>query len=201
MNTKFAKQYPDYPLNTSQLMVEYCEVSDSDIPSGSGGINSERYTYGELRHQPIIPKIAYRNNNPYVEAFIEECNGRNKTEGFSMFKVNGEYCFWGLRVGPVVKAPSVAEIRNILQENPKTAEILEAGNITAPMIRDITHTILRQAIANHCGVSVNEASDIIGNQLDCAPHEDISGYLFMVPNWAHRWFRHDGYVSQILQEI
>jgi hypothetical protein len=33
------------------------EVSDSDVPSGSGGINRERYTYGELRRQPIIPEL------------------------------------------------------------------------------------------------------------------------------------------------
>ena len=34
--------------------------------------------------------------------------------------------------------------------------------------------------------------------LDCVPHEDISGYVYMVPNWAHKWFRHRGYVSTIL---
>lgn len=39
---------------------------------------------------------------------------------------------------------------------------------------------------------------LFGNQLDCAPHEDISGYIFMVPNWAHKWFRHNGYVSKMI---
>ena len=43
---------------------EYCTISDSDIPSGSGGINGERYTYGQLRHQPIIPEVLRRITNP-----------------------------------------------------------------------------------------------------------------------------------------
>ena len=34
--------------------------------------------------------------------------------------------------------------------------------------------------------------------LDYVPHEDISGYVYMVPNWAHRWFRHKGYLSAML---
>ena len=40
-----------------------------------------------------------------------------------------------------------------------------------------------EQLARLYGTSVQEAADIIGNQLDCAPHEDISGYIFMVPNW------------------
>lgn len=36
---------------------ELCIISDSDIPAGSGGINGEGYTYGQLRHQPIITEI------------------------------------------------------------------------------------------------------------------------------------------------
>lgn len=39
---------------------ELCIISDSDIPSGSGGINGEGYTYGQLRHQPIITEILKR---------------------------------------------------------------------------------------------------------------------------------------------
>ena len=36
---------------------ELCIISDSDIPSGSGGINGEGYTYGQLHHQPIITRV------------------------------------------------------------------------------------------------------------------------------------------------
>ena len=39
---------------------ELCIISDSDIPAGSGGINGEGYTYGQLRHQPIITEILQR---------------------------------------------------------------------------------------------------------------------------------------------
>ena len=97
----------------------------------------------------------------------EECNERNRQEGFTMYKVDGEYCFEGLRVGPKVKIPSKDKLLVLLGGQP----------INAAAIRNITY-----------------------NQLDCAPHEDISGYIFMVPNWAHKWFRHNGYVSKMLSE-
>jgi hypothetical protein len=51
------------------------------------------------------------------------------------------------------------------------------------------------------GSTDREAALAIGNQLDCAPHEDISGTMFLVPNWAHKWFRHDGYVSRLLASL
>ena len=40
----------------------------------------------------------------------EECNERNSRDGFTMYKVDGEYCFEGLRVGPKVKIPSKEEL-------------------------------------------------------------------------------------------
>ena len=166
---------------------EYCIISDSDIPSGSGGINGERYTYGQLRHQPIIPEVLRCITNPVARQMAEECNARNRQEGFQMYKLDGEYCFDGLRVGPKVKIPS----------KPELLELLNGQALNAANIRALTYSILREELARVCGVSVQEASDIIGSQLDCAPHEDISGYIFMVPNWAHKWFRHNGYVSRI----
>ena len=107
-------------------------ISDSDIPSGSGGINREGYTYGQLRRRTIIPEVMRGISNPVVQRWAEECNARNRN-GFVMRKM-----------------------------------------------------------------SVSQAASAIGNMLDCVPHEDISGYVYMVPNWAHKWFRHRGYVSAIL---
>ena len=159
---------------------ELCIISDSDIPSGSGGINSEGYTYGQLRHQPIITEIIQRITHPIARQMAEDCNGRNRKDGFTMYKVDGEYCFEGLRVGPKVKIPSKEELLTLLGNQP----------INAASIRNITYTLIREELARLYGTSVQEAADIIGNQLDCAPHEDISGYIFMVPNWAHKWFRH-----------
>ena len=54
-DTSFIQTNRDYPISIQSLMIGQCEVSDSDIPSGSGGINGERYTYGQLRHSPVIP--------------------------------------------------------------------------------------------------------------------------------------------------
>ncbi len=92
-------KYPDYPLSLEKLDTETCIVSDSDIPSGSGGINGERYTYGQLRHQPIIPELMRNITNSQLKHYAEECNSRNSQEGFCMFKVEGEYCFLGIKSG------------------------------------------------------------------------------------------------------
>jgi hypothetical protein len=192
---------PDYPLIIANLNVEACIVSDSDIPSGSGGINGERYTYGQLCHHPIIPELLRKMDNIRLKQYAELCNGRNAVKGFRMFKVEGEYCFWGLRVGPVVKTPSVSEMKQILLRNPQTAQAVKEHRVTAAMIRAVTYDLLREEVGRCCGISKEAAGLAIGNQLDCAPHEDISGYIFMVPNWAHKWFRHDGYVSQMLKEL
>ncbi len=194
----FVTDNPDYPCAASMLHIEACEVSDTDIPSGNGGINGERYSYGQLRHHPIIPELERKITHHVVRQYVEECNSRNTAHGFQMYRVNGEYCFWGLRLGPVIKAPSVAQLRNILLNQSSTADAVRNKCVTTSMIRDITYALLREAIAEDCRTSVNEASSIIGNQLDCAPHEDeATGLVFMVPNWAHRWFRHNGYASHM----
>lgn len=198
---RFKMKYPDYPLSLEKLDTETYIVSDSDIPSGSGGINGERYTYGQLRHQPIIPELMRNITNSQLKHYAEECNSRNSQEGFCMFKVEGEYCFWGLRVGPVVRTPSTSEMKQILLKNPKTAQAVKEHRVTAAMIRAVTYDLLREELGRCCGISKEEAGLAIGNQLDCAPHEDGSGYIFMVPNWAHKWFRHDGYVSKMLSEM
>ena len=165
-----------------------CDISDADIPSGSGGINGERYTYGQLRHQPVIPEVMQRITNPVAREMARECNARNAREGFMMYKVDGEYCFEGLRVGPKVKIPLRPELLARLGGQP----------LNAQNIRALTYSILREELARVAHCTTDEAADIIGNQLDCAPHEDISGYIFMVPNWAHKWFRHNGYVSRMI---
>ena len=166
--------------------IEYPSISDSDIPSGSGGINREGYTYGQLRRQPIIPEIMRGITDPTVRRWAEECNARNRS-GFIMKKVEGEYSFDGLHVDPKVKLPTRTELIAMLGSNP-----------TAEEIRNVSYTLLREEIARQTGMTVAKAASAIGNMLDCVPHEDIPGYVYMVPNWAHRWFRHKGYVSSML---
>lgn len=167
---------------------ETCVISDSDVPSGSGGINRERYTYGQLRRNPIIPELLRGVTNPVARRWAEECNARNRS-GFVMRKVGGEYCFDGLHVGPKVKLPSPTELRRKL-----------GANMSAETVREVSYGLLREEIARQTGMTVAQAARLIGAQLDCVPHEDVSGYVYMVPNWAHRWFRHSGYVSKVLNQ-
>lgn len=197
----FLKLNKDYPNVDHISHVGLCEVSDQDVPSGNGGINREGYTYGQLRRQPIINELFQKIANAQLKSIAQACNNRNSGSGFEMFKVNGEYCFWGLRVGPVVRTPNVEEMRKLLANQPKTAQALANKSVSADMIRQVTYDLLRHEVAKVCGMSLKEASLAIGNQLDCAPHEDPSGYIFMVPNWAHNWFRHDGYVSKMVKEL
>ena len=201
MKEEFLKIYPDYPNYLNISTVEFCSVSENDIPQGSGGINREKYTYKQLRHQPIISELMENIENSRIKKLAEECNSRNSSQGFSMYKVDGEYCFWGLRLSPVVKTPTEEDLRSLLKKDSSTNEALANKAVTPRMIRDITYMILRNEVANLCGISVKEASHAIGNLLDCAPHEDASGYIFMVPNWAHSWFRHDGYVSKMINNL
>lgn len=165
-----------------------CNISDSDVPSGSGGINRERYTYGQLRRCPIIPEVMRGVSDPIIRRWADECNARNRS-GFVMRKVAGEYCFDGLHVGPKVKLPSRAELIAMFGRIPTAAEI-----------RETSYSLLRNEIARQTGMSAARAASAIGNMLDCVPHEDASGYVYMVPNWAHKWFRHSGYVSRILAD-
>lgn len=172
--------------SSGSAAADACRISDSDVPSGSGGINREGYTYGELRRRPIIPEVMRGVSHPVVRRWAEECNARNRG-GFVMRKVSGEYCFDGLHVGPKVRLPSASELRRQL-----------GPNLTASAIREVSYALLREEIARQTGLTVRQAGSAIGNMLDCVPHEDVSGYVYMVPNWAHKWFRHRGYVSSIL---
>ena len=107
-----------------------------------------------------------------------------------MRKIEGEYSFDGLHVGPKVKLPTRSELFAMLGSNPRADDI-----------RNVSYTLLRKEIARQTGMSVPKVASAIGNMLDCVPHEDITGYVYMVPNWAHRWFRHKCYVSAILNKI
>jgi hypothetical protein len=166
-------------------------VSDNDIPSSTDGINREGYNYGQLRRQPIIPELMHSINNPRIRYIAQETNNRCFYSPFVMRRINGEYCFKGLHVGPIIKLPTAAEYRRYFGKT----------RITATMIRNYNYNLLRNAVARECKISKDEASHAIGNLLDCAPHEDISGTMFLVPNWAHQWFRHNGYVSRLLKEL
>lgn len=164
------------------------DISEEDIPSGHRGINRECYTYGELRRHPIIPEVMRNITNFKIRKWAEECNFRNH-DGFIMRMFNGEYSFDGLQVGPKVQLPSLQELRESL-----------GSNFNSYNIRTISYRILREELAKQTGLTIRESSLLIGNMLDCAPHEDISGFVCMIPNWAHRWFSHKGYVHRILRD-
>ena len=198
----FNYYYPDYPVPSDLISIQPYAVNDDEVPSGTGDINREGYTYGELRHQPIINELLEAIEHSKIKEMAAACNRRNAKEGFHMFKVDEEYCFWGLRVGPMVPLPSAEEMKSILLCSKKEA-IIEAvinKTVTQRMIRDVTYDLLRKNLAVNCDLSLKEAKEVIGNVLDCTPHEDqSSGLIFMVPNWAHRWFHHDGYVKHTLR--
>ena len=147
---------------------ELCIISDSDIPVGSGGINGEGYTYGQLRHQPIITEILQRITHPIARQMAEECNERNSRDGFTMYKVDGEYCFEGLRVGPKVKIPSKEELLALLGNQP----------INAASIRNITYTLIREELAGYTAQLYRKLQTSLATNLT-APRTKISLAIYL----------------------
>lgn len=127
-------------------MVEYVDVADMDVPAGSGGINRERYTYGELRRRPIIPEVMRGISDSVVRRWAEECNARNRS-GFVMRKVNGEYRFDGLHVGSKVKLPSKGGLLAQLGPDP-----------SAQAVREVSYALLREEIARQTGCPTGPTS-------------------------------------------
>lgn len=72
MGQNFQRQYSDYPIATQSISIEQCEVSDSDIPSENGGINGEDYSYGQLRHHPVIPELMRKIFNPILAKYAKK---------------------------------------------------------------------------------------------------------------------------------
>lgn len=170
--------------------VEYEDRDDNLVPSigdpAKKIINGEGYTYGQLRHKPMIDEVLVKIKNPKAREWAEECNHRSR-KGGRMKKINGEYSFEDLRVGPKVKLPPHEEYEKLSGKN----------NPSSEDIRKVNYQIVRNALAKKLGISPKEAGDMIGQQFVCIIHEDQSGYAYMVPQWAHEWFRHDGYVSKV----
>ena len=71
--------------------------------------------------QPIITEVLKRITHPIARQMAEDCNERNSRDGFTMYKVDGEYCFEGLRVGPKVKIPSKEGLLALLGDQPINA--------------------------------------------------------------------------------
>ena len=65
---------------------ERCIISDSDIPAGSGGINGEGYSYGQLRHQPIITEILQRITHPIARQMAEDVTKGTDRKGLQCIR-------------------------------------------------------------------------------------------------------------------
>lgn len=74
------------------------------------------------------------------------------------------------------------EIRKIFAAQVKTAQAVANKLVSADMIPEVSYSLLRQGLAKVCGISVKKAALAIGNLLDCAPIEDLSRLIFMLPN-------------------
>ena len=87
-----------------------------------------RYQRRRLYIWTITPSTDYHRDtttyhHPIARQMAEDCNERNRKDGFTMYKVDGEYCFEGLRVGPKVKIPSKEELLDLLGNQPINAAL------------------------------------------------------------------------------
>lgn len=191
---KFLFANYDYPGEIRDINISVCSVDDNAIPSYKGEINSEEYTFGQLRFQPITPEIIRNIAYSGMRLYAIDCNRRNSLTGFSMYKIEDRYCFWALRVGPVLKKLTIENINDILHLR-KISEKAEINNNTIDIIKNVEQKLLIEIIASDCGISEEEAETGICFQLHCILHEDISGFVFMIPEWAYKWFNSENYKS------
>ena len=97
-----------------------------------------------------------------------------------------------LRDGPGVALPYEEELGRMLPNRP----------VTSAQIREISYKLIGEQIAKESGCTYEEARYYIGNLFECAPHEDMAtNTVYMVQNWAHKWFKHSGYVSKMKKAL
>lgn len=180
------------------------------LPNGEyNGINREEYTYEKLCRRPIISEIMDIPNPETGETMLKDNKLREwakklnevSSKGELVIKeTNGQPDLSKFQLGPRVELPTVGEYSSM----PEIASLLEKGASKSELkdgIRKINYDILREKVGELCGQTKEWAAKNIGSQLDCAPHEDINGTIYMVPNWAHKWFPHGGYASKVAEQL
>lgn len=180
------------------------------LPNGEyNGINREKYTYGELCRRPIISEIMDIPNPETGETMLKDkklrewakkLNEVSSKGELAIKETNGQPDLSKFQLGPRVELPTVGEYSSM----PEIASLLEKGASKSELkdgIRKINYDILREKVGELCGQTKEWAAKNIGSQLDCAPHEDINGTIYMVPNWAHKWFPHGGYASKVAEQL
>lgn len=199
----FKKYNPDYPVDISGMQVVECVTGDGEIPAGDVfATDGERYDYGVISRTPLTKEVMNRISNGKLQKYAKECNERNWADGFKLFKINGHYCLWELRVGPSVKAPDVDRMRDILGRDKKTEPAVINHEVTKEMIDRVLYDVLREEIGRHCNLSKDEAGNAIEKHLDCSAHVDvIDGHIYAVPNWALRTFPDDTYMKEMLEKL
>lgn len=174
-------------------------INLQEIPQANGS-NKEKHTLGQLLSKPMPQDILARIGNPKLKEMAENCNIRN-INNIEILKRDGEYDFIPLRVGPEINAPSVPDYKVFLNQKDDTRTALRNGAVTPAMIRKINYEIYREELGKELGVSPKVAGEMIGNDAVCVIHEDKSGKMYMVPQWAHENFKHNGYVSYVVKEL
>jgi hypothetical protein len=192
---------PDYPLSeTTSKAIEF-PVNENGTPKGYRGINPEWSSFERLSHMPITFESLSKLTNTKLRELAKGCNVRNREKGFKMYMVNRKPCFWGLRMSPIIKAPTLTELKYLLQDNFLFARLLAKRKVTPPMIRITTAMLLRQKVAEVCGMNDREAYRSIEVELECVTREDECGDIYLVPRWAAASFRHKGYADRMVKEL
>lgn len=192
---------PDYPLSEITVKAIEFPANEHGVPKGYRGANPEWSSFERLSHMPISFENLSKLTNRKLRQLAESCNMRNREEGFKMYMVNKKPCFWGLRISPIIEAPSLAELKSLIQSDFLFDRFLRNRKVTPPILRVTTERLLRQKVAEVCGMSDREAYRSIKLDLECVSHEDECGNIYLVPRWAAASFGHTGYAHRMVEEL
>ena len=175
------------------------------IPDGNGGINVERRTLMEICETPV-PNTLLRKLDMMALPETVVLKIKNDLSRMGSSRVpkpakNGHVDFKNIAwPGISAKLPRKEELIVLIKNSHSNITIAE---INASLIREVTYYIGRKSLADKYGLTIKQASNIIG-MLDLVIHETDDARIQIVPNNIHRFkqlYAHKGYVSKMLRKI
>lgn len=175
------------------------------VPSGNGGINSERRTIAEICAKPV-PDVLLNDlekntgiNNPVALSKIRRDFGVGwSSNKVPMPSVNGSVDFSVIE-HPKFKVRLPLEENSLLTMVRQFRSVLSFEDVTAADIRKVSYSLMRKEIAKTYDITETQAGYLIG-AMDSVIHETEDGWAVLVPNNLHRYkelYSHRGYVSRM----
>lgn len=199
-------------LKSTRRMESVDTKDDHTIIPAEGGGKSLK----QLKEQPILQEAndaidkesLTEKQKEFFRKLIREAN-KIKFWHVTVTYIDGckNYNFHAIKIGPVVKAYTLHEIINKIKSNPETAHLLDKTPLNRhelkKIIRAYNYERLELKYDKEAGFApgTTKRKGYIGRLLYSTPHEDLNGSVYAVPIWAHMFYKHDGYVSKVVEGL